>query len=140
MVCSLLPTAPLLQPISISAATSRRIRTPECGVVLDLLVVDLLGTLSRCQSLRDLERFAIRHYCVLSEVLGLELERKPSCSSFQYTVLQMGEGALCAAIRDWTIAQIPRGAGDLDVLICGGKTLLGSIEPTAGAVRPSVPR
>jgi hypothetical protein len=30
--------------------------------------------------------------------------------------------ALCAAIRDWTIAQIPGGAADLDQLICDGKT------------------
>jgi len=40
--------------------------------------------------------------------------------------------AVCAAIRDWTIAQIPGGAGDLDQLICDGKTLRGSIEPTGG--------
>jgi hypothetical protein len=40
--------------------------------------------------------------------------------------------AVCAAIRDWTIAQIPGGAGDLDQLICDGKTLRGSIEATSG--------
>ncbi len=40
--------------------------------------------------------------------------------------------ALCTAIRDWTMAQIPGGAADLDQLICDGKTLRGSIEPTAG--------
>ena len=39
---------------------------------------------------------------------------------------------VCAAIRDWTIAQIPGGAGDLDQLICDGKTLRGSIEATSG--------
>jgi hypothetical protein len=38
--------------------------------------------------------------------------------------------ALCAAIRDWTIAQIPGVAADLDHLVCDGKTLRGSIEPT----------
>ena len=40
--------------------------------------------------------------------------------------------ALCAAIRDWTIAQIPGGAADLDQLVCDGKTLRGSIEHTPG--------
>ena len=40
--------------------------------------------------------------------------------------------ALCAAIRDWTIAQMPGGAADLDQLVCDGKTLRGPIEPTAG--------
>lgn len=46
--------------------------------------------------------------------------------------LLRGLAALCAAIRDWTIAQIPGGAADLDQLVCDGKTLRGSIEPTAG--------
>jgi len=40
--------------------------------------------------------------------------------------------ALCTAIRDLTIAQIPGGAADLDQLVCDGITLRGSIEPTAG--------
>jgi hypothetical protein len=40
--------------------------------------------------------------------------------------------AISAAIRDWTIAQIPGGEADLDQLVCDGKTLRGSIEHTAG--------
>ncbi|MFM7649298.1 MAG: hypothetical protein ACKO50_14780 [Cyanobium sp.] len=44
----------------------------------------------------------------------------------------MTVAALCTAIRDWTIAQIPGGAADLDQLVCDGKTLRGSIEPTSG--------
>ena len=43
----------------------------------------------------------------------------------------MGVPALSAAIRDWTIAQIPGGAAGLDQLVCDGKALRGSIEPTA---------
>ena len=43
-----------------------------------LLLVAVLGILSGCQSLRDLERFAIRHHSVLTEALGLELRRPPS--------------------------------------------------------------
>jgi hypothetical protein len=39
---------------------------------------------------------------------------------------------ICSAIRDWTIAQIPGGAADLDQLVCDGKSLRGSIVPTAG--------
>jgi hypothetical protein len=49
-----------------------------------LLLVAVLGILSRCQSLRDLERFAIRPHAVLTEALGLELRRPPSDSSFRY--------------------------------------------------------
>ncbi len=40
--------------------------------------------------------------------------------------------ALCGTIRDWTIAQIPGGAADLDQLVCDAKTLRGSIDPMAG--------
>ena len=97
-----------------------------------LLLVAVLGILSRCQSLRDLERFAIRHHSVLTEALGVELRRPPSDSSFRYFFHQVDVAALCAAIRDWTIAQIPGGAADLDQLVCDGKTLRGSIVPTTG--------
>ena len=72
-----------------------------------LLLVAVLGILSRCQSLRDLERFAERHHGVLSEALGIELRRYPSDSAFRYFFQQVDVAALCTAIRDWTLAQIP---------------------------------
>ena len=97
-----------------------------------LLLVAVLGILSGCESLRDLERFSRRHHAVLSEQLGLALRRPPSDSAFRYFFLHVDVVALCAAIRDWTIAQIPGGAADIDQLVCDGKTLRGSIEPTAG--------
>ncbi len=97
-----------------------------------LLLVAVLGILSSCQSLRDLKRFAIRHHAVLTEALGIELRRPPSESSFHYFFHQVDVTALCAAIRDWTIAQILGSAADLDQLICDGKTLRGSMEPSAG--------
>jgi hypothetical protein len=97
-----------------------------------LLLVEVLGILSKCESLRDLERFARRHHAVLNETLGLELKRPPSDSAFRYFFLQVAVAAVCAAIRDWTIAQIPGGAADLDQRVCDGKTLRGSIEPTSG--------
>jgi hypothetical protein len=97
-----------------------------------LLLVAVLGILSRCQSLRDLERFSIRHHSVLTVALGLELRRPPSDSAFRYFLQHVDVAALCTAIRDWTIAQILGEASDLDQLICDGKTLRGSIEPTAG--------
>ena len=97
-----------------------------------LLLVAVLGILSRCESLRDLERFARRHHSVLTESLGIELRRPPSDSAFRYFFLQVDVTAVCEAIRDWTIAQIPDGAADLDQLVCDGKTLRGSAEPTAG--------
>ncbi len=44
----------------------RGVRFPS----LYLLLVAVLGILSGCQSLRDLERFAIRHHTVLNKALG----------------------------------------------------------------------
>ena len=56
-----------------------------------------------------------------------------SSSGFHHRILrfviflQVDVAALCASIRDWTIAQIPGGAAALDQLVCGGKPLLGVI-------------
>jgi len=97
-----------------------------------VLLVAVLGILSQCESLRDLERFARRHHAVLTEALGIELKRPPSDSAFRYFFLHVVVTAVGGAIRDWTMAQIPGGTTDLDQLVCDGKTLRGSIEPTAG--------
>jgi hypothetical protein len=53
---------------------------------------------------------------------------------FRLSVLfrQVDVTAICSTIRDWTIAQIPGDAADLDQLMCDGKSLRGSIVPTAG--------
>ena len=103
----------------------------------------ILGILSKCESLRVLERFARRHHAVLTESLGITLQRPASDSAWwlrhaglrpasRSFFLQMDVVAVCATIRDWTIAQIPAGESDLDQLICDGKTLCGSIEPSSG--------
>ncbi|QNG27900.1 transposase family protein [Synechococcus sp. HK01-R] len=49
-----------------------------------LLLVAVFGILSGCQSLRDLQRFAIHHHAVLTEAPGVELRLPPSDSSFRY--------------------------------------------------------
>jgi len=69
---------------------------------------------------------------VLSKDLGIELRRYLSDSTFRYFFQQLDVTALCAAIRDWPLAQIPGGAANLDQLVCDGKTLRGSIEHTPG--------
>jgi len=71
--------------------------------------VAVLGILSGCHSLRDLERIAIHHHTVLTEALGIELRRSPSGSSFRYFFHQVDLAAVCAAILDSMIAQIPGG-------------------------------
>ena len=47
-----------------------------------LLLVAVLGILSNCQSLRDLERFARRHHAVLTESLGIPLQHPASDSAW----------------------------------------------------------
>jgi hypothetical protein len=61
----------------------------------------------------------------------LWLRRSPSDSSFRYFFHQVNVPALCAPIRDWTIAQIPGDAVDLDQLVFHSKILRGAIEPIA---------
>jgi len=46
----------------------------------------------------------------LIEALGVELQRPPSDSAIRFFFGQVDVAALCAAIRDWTIAQIPAGS------------------------------
>jgi hypothetical protein len=64
-----------------------------------------------------------------------ELRRPPSDSGFRYFLRHIVVAVLCATIRDWTIAHIPNGSTDLDQLICQGKTLRSSIEPTVSAAQ-----
>jgi hypothetical protein len=90
-----------------------------------LLLVAVLGILSGCQSMRDLERYAIRHHSDLTKGLGLELRRPPFDSSFRYFFLQVDLAAISAAIRDWTISQVPGAAWSARL---------------AGGMKPSTPR
>nr|WP_255517766.1 transposase family protein [Synechococcus sp. CBW1108] len=116
----------------LKATPNARIRLGVRIPAWNLLLVTVLDIMSGCQSLRDQERFAIRHHSVLNEALAIELSRPPSDSASRYFFRQVDVAALSAAIRNWKIAQIPSGAADLDQLICEGKTLRCSIEPTAG--------
>lgn len=106
----------------------RGLRMPAWS--LQLVVV--LGILSNCENLRDLERFARRHHSVLTELLDIELRRPPSDSAFRYFFLQVDLPAICASTWHWMFVQIPRRAADLDWLVCDGKIHRGSNEPTSG--------
>jgi hypothetical protein len=48
-----------------------------------LLLVAILDILSRCQSLRDLERFAIRQHVALTSALKIELTHPPQPNSMR---------------------------------------------------------
>jgi hypothetical protein len=47
-----------------------------------LLLVAILGILSGCLSVKDLERFAARHHGALNAVLGLGIKGSPTDSTF----------------------------------------------------------
>jgi hypothetical protein len=64
-----------------------------------LLLVAVLGILSGCQSLRDLERFAFRHHAALNQALGLELKRPPTDSTFRYLFLQVDVAEICRQLQ-----------------------------------------
>jgi len=74
-----------------------------------LLLVALLRIQSKCESLRDLERFTRHHHGLPIEFIGLELKHPPSNSAFRFFLLQVDFNAVCAAMSDWTIAQMPGG-------------------------------
>jgi hypothetical protein len=99
----------------------RELRFPQ-GFLLPVAVLDIL---SGGQSLRDPERFAIRHHAALNQALGLELRRHPTDSTFRYLFLQVDVAKICWQIKAWMLAQIPDGAEGLDPLVCDGKTLHG---------------
>ncbi len=128
-----LPATDLVLISFLKAIPDARMRRGIRNPAWYLLLVAVLEILSRCQSLGDLERFAIHHHSVLTEALGIELRRPPSDSAFRHYFRQVDVATLCVAIRDWMIAQICGGAADLDPLVCDGKTLRGSIEPTVGS-------
>ncbi|MCP9848317.1 hypothetical protein [Cyanobium sp. Morenito 9A2] len=96
------------------------------------LLLAVLGILSGCQSLRDLGRFARHHHGALTKSPGLEGRRPQSDSAHRCFSMPVDVASLCMSIRDWTIAPISRGAEELNQPFGDGKTLLGSIEPTAG--------
>jgi hypothetical protein len=91
-----------------------------------LMLVVVLGILTMCESLRDLERFSLLNQDVLTEPLSLQMRHPSSDSSFRYVFLQVNVATVCAAIREWTIARIPDGTADLDQLVCVPNTLQGT--------------
>ena len=69
---------------------------------------------------------------MLTATLGIEFLQPPSDSAIRYIFQHVDVAALCTAFRDWTIAQIPVKAVDLDQLVYDIKTFQGSFEPIAG--------
>jgi len=109
----------------------RGIRYPQWW----MLLIAILAILSHQGSLLGMERFAKRHLMVLNELLGTQITKPPSDSTFRLLLAQLDVDSFEALLQQWMAAQ-PGVSETVDTLICDGKTLRGSISKTAsGAAR-----
>ena len=116
----------LLQALP-SCRMRRGVRYPQWW----MLLVAILAILSGQGSLVGMERFATRHLALLNEVLGLEIGKPPSDSTFRYLFLQLDVEAFEALLLHW-MSQQPALVDGVDTLVCDGKTLRGSIDQKPG--------
>jgi hypothetical protein len=100
-----------------------------------MLLVAILAILSNQGSLMGIERFAKRHRKTLNELLGTQVAKPPSDSTFWLLLAQLDVEGFEALLQQWIAAQ-PGVSDTVDTLVCDGKTLRGSIAETAsGAAR-----
>jgi len=111
----------------------RGIRFPQWW----MLLVAILAVLSGQGSLVGMERFAKRHRQTLNELLGTDLAKSPSDSTFRLLLAQLDVPGFKTLLRDWMAAQ-PGVAEDFDQLVCDGKTLRGSIAENASGAAPFI--
>jgi hypothetical protein len=82
-----------------------------------------------------MERFAKRHRKTLNELLGTQVAKPPSDSTFRLLLAQLDVEGFEGLLQQWMAAQ-PGVTETVDTLVCDGKTLRGSIDETAsGAAR-----
>jgi len=109
----------------------RGIRYPQWW----MLLVAILAIISNQGSLMGMERFAKRHRKTLNELLGTQVAKPPSDSTFWLLLAQLDVEGFEALLQQWIAAQ-PGVSDTVDTLVCDGKTLRGSIAETAsGAAR-----
>ena len=109
----------------------RGIRFPQWW----MLLVAILAILSNQGSLMGMERFAKRHRKTLNELLGTDVAKPPSDSTFRLLLAQLDVEGFETLLQQWIAAQ-PGVTDTVDTLVCDGKTLRGSIAETAtGAAR-----
>jgi hypothetical protein len=109
----------------------RGIRYPQWW----MLLVAILSILSNQGSLLGMERFAKRHRQTMNELLGTQIAKPPSDSTFRLLLAQLDVEGFETLLQNWMRAQIGD-AEPIDTLVCDGKTLRGSIDETAsGAAR-----
>jgi len=104
----------------------RGIRFPQWW----MLLVAILAILSNQGSLMGMERFAKRHRKTLNELLGTQVAKPPSDSTFRLLLAQLDVEGFEGLLQQWMATQ-PGVTETVDTLVCDGKTLRGSIDETA---------
>jgi hypothetical protein len=99
----------------------RGIRFPQWW----MLLVAILAILSNQGSLMGMERFAKRHRETLNELLGTDVAKPPSDSTFRLLLAQLDVESFEGLLQQWMAAQ-PGVTETVDTLVCDGKTLRGS--------------
>jgi hypothetical protein len=87
-----------------------------------MLLIAILVILSHQGSLLGMERFAKRHRITLNALLGTQIARPPSDSTFRLLLAQLDVDGFEALLQQWMAAQ-PGVSETVDTLICDGKTL-----------------
>ena len=134
--------SPLQKPAAASDLISFLKALPDCrmrrGIRFPqwwMLLVAILAILSNQGSLMGMERFAKRHRKTLNELLGTQVAKPPSDSTFRLLLAQLDVEGFEGLLQQWMAAQ-PGVTETVDTLVCDGKTLRGSIDETAsGAAR-----
>jgi hypothetical protein len=135
--------SPLQNPAAASDLISFLKALPDCrmrrGIRFPqwwMLLVAILAILSNQGSLMGMERFAILHRKTLNELLGTQVAKPPSDSTFRLLLAQLDVEGFEGLLQQWMAAQLGVADGAVDTLVCDGKTLRGSIDKTAsGAAR-----
>ena len=94
-----------------------------------MLLVAILVVFSGQPSQMVTVRFAKRYPQAINQLLGKDLDKTPSDSTFRLLLTQLDVDTFEAPLKGWTAAQ-PGVAEFLDSLVCNGKTLRGSISET----------
>ena len=84
-----------------------------------MLLVAILTILSKQGSLMGMERFAKRHRKTLNALLGTQIAKPPSDSTFRMLLAQLKVVGFESLLQDWVCAQIGE-AEPVEALLCDG--------------------
>jgi hypothetical protein len=84
-----------------------------------MLLVAILAILSKQGSLMGLERSAKRHGKTLNALLGTQIAKPPSDSTFRMLLAQLKVVGFARLLQDWVCAQIGE-AEPVEALLCDG--------------------